>query len=95
MQGSTGSIWSYMKNNGVSKRPLKKNESMKERIEEDLRMLHSTPDMVRSFFKAARVHYPDYKPVCHRMHQTMNPQHSVIGQSKRVIAMTTPSARRA
>ncbi len=50
-------VWSYMKNNGVSKRPLKKNESMKERIEEDLRRLHSDPELVRSFFKAASVAY--------------------------------------
>jgi transposase len=29
-------VWSYMKNNGVSKKPLKKNESLRERVEEDL-----------------------------------------------------------
>ncbi len=50
-------VWSYMKNNGVSKRPLKKNESMRARIEEDLRSIHANPDLVRSFFGADSVAY--------------------------------------
>ena len=29
-------VWSYMKNNGVSKKPLKQNESLRERVENDL-----------------------------------------------------------
>ena len=29
-------VWSYMKNNGVSKKPLKKDESLRKRVEEDL-----------------------------------------------------------
>ena len=29
-------VWSHMKNNGVSKKPLKQNESLRKRVEEDL-----------------------------------------------------------
>jgi hypothetical protein len=46
-----------MKTNGVSKRPLKKNESLKDRIEEDLLKLQSNPALVRSFFQAPSVVY--------------------------------------
>jgi transposase len=34
-------VWGYMKNNGVSKKPLKQNESLQQRIEEDLRTIHN------------------------------------------------------
>src|SRR5271169_1423796 len=50
-------VWSYMKTNGVSKKPLKKNESLKDRIEEDLLQIHQNPALVRSFFCAASVVY--------------------------------------
>jgi transposase len=50
-------VWSHMKTNGVSKKPLKKNESLKDRIEEDLLKLHANPALVRSFFCAASVVY--------------------------------------
>ena len=50
-------VWSHMKTNGVSKKPLKKNESLKDRIEEDLLKLHENPALVRSFFCAASVVY--------------------------------------
>jgi transposase len=50
-------VWSYMKNNGVSKKPLKKNESLKERVEEDLIRLSENPELVRSFFCASSVLY--------------------------------------
>lgn len=50
-------VWSHMKNNGVSKRPLKKNESLRERVEEDLLQIHADPDLVCSFFKAPSVAY--------------------------------------
>jgi transposase len=36
-------VWSHMKTNGVSKKPLKKNESLKDRIEEDLMKIRGNP----------------------------------------------------
>jgi transposase len=50
-------VWSHMKNNGVSKKPLKKNESLRKRVEEDLRKLHGNAPLVRSFFGAESVLY--------------------------------------
>jgi transposase len=50
-------VWSYMKNIGVSKKPLKKNESMRERVEEDLRTIKRDKSLVRSFFMAESVAY--------------------------------------
>lgn len=49
--------WSHMKGNGVSKKPLKKNESLRERVEQDLRDIHKNPELVRSFFRAESVVY--------------------------------------
>jgi len=46
-----------MKNNGVSKKPLKKNESLKDRIEEDLLEIQQNPELVRSFFGGQSVAY--------------------------------------
>ena len=50
-------VWSHMKNNGVSKKPLKQNESLRKRVEEDLRNLHGNEQLVRSFFGAETVLY--------------------------------------
>jgi transposase len=50
-------VWSHMKTNGVSKKPLKKNESLKDRIEEDLLQIYHNPALVRSFFCAKSVAY--------------------------------------
>jgi transposase len=50
-------VWSHMKLNGVSKKPLKKNESLKDRIEADLINIQGNPALVRSFFCAASVVY--------------------------------------
>jgi transposase len=50
-------VWSYMKNNGVSKKPLKKNESLRERVEEDLNTIKNDRKLVRSFFCAQSVAY--------------------------------------
>jgi transposase len=50
-------VWSHMKTNGVSKKPLKQNESLKARIEEDLLKLYADPALVRSFFFADSVVY--------------------------------------
>ncbi len=50
-------VWSHMKSNGVSKRPLKKNESLRERVEQDIANLHQNRQLVRSFFCAESVVY--------------------------------------
>lgn len=50
-------VWSYMKGNGVSKRPLRKNESLRRRVEEDFRAIQKNPPLIRSFFQAKSVAY--------------------------------------
>ena len=50
-------VWSYMKANGVSKKPLKQNESLQKRIEEDLNKVKNDRKLVRSFFCAKSVAY--------------------------------------
>jgi len=46
-----------MKSNGVSKKPLKKNESLRERVEEDLAKIKANRNLVRSSFCADTVVY--------------------------------------
>ena len=50
-------VWSHMKGNGVSQKPLKQNESLRKRVEEDLRNLHGHATLVQSFLGAASVLY--------------------------------------
>jgi transposase len=50
-------VWSYMKNNGISKKPLKKNESLQSRIDEDLNGIKENRKLVKSFFGATSVAY--------------------------------------
>jgi len=50
-------VWSHMKNNGVSKKPLKQNESLQKRIAQDLNALKRNRQLVRSFFCAESVVY--------------------------------------
>jgi transposase len=50
-------VWSHMKANGVSKKPLKQNESLQKRIEEDLNAIQQNRQLVRSFFCADSVVY--------------------------------------
>jgi len=50
-------VWGYMKTNGVSKKPLKQNESLQNRIEEDLQKIGKNRKLVRSFFCATSVVY--------------------------------------
>jgi transposase len=50
-------VWSYMKKNGVSKKPLKKNEPLRKRVEEDLVKIKADRRLVRSFFCAESVVY--------------------------------------
>ena len=46
-----------MKNAGVSKKPLKKNESLRERVEADLASISQDKYLVASFFMAKSVAY--------------------------------------
>lgn len=50
-------VWSHMKNNGVSKKPLKKNESLQWRIDQDLRNIGNNRKLVQSFFRAKSAAY--------------------------------------
>lgn len=50
-------VWQYVKTNGVSKKPLKNNESLKERVKADMAAIKSNPKLVKSFFHAPSVAY--------------------------------------
>jgi len=50
-------VWNYVKNEGVSKKPLKRNESLRHRVESDLAGIKRRPALVRSFFGAPSVSY--------------------------------------
>lgn len=50
-------VWNHLKKEGVSKKPLKKNESLKSRVDADLKNIGSRPNLVRSFFRAPSVAY--------------------------------------
>ncbi len=50
-------VWSHMKKNGVSKKPLKQNEALRDRVEADLLQVQANPELVRSFFRAESVAY--------------------------------------
>ena len=46
-----------MKTNGLSKKPLRQNESLKERVAGDLAVIKGNRQLVRSFFGAESVAY--------------------------------------
>ena len=50
-------VWSYAKSNGVSKKPLRRNESLKERVAADLEAIRRDKWLVKSFFCAMSVAY--------------------------------------
>jgi transposase len=50
-------VWSYAKTNGVSKKPLQQNESLKKRVESDLKAIQQDKPLVKSFFCAQSVAY--------------------------------------
>jgi transposase len=52
--------WSHLKQNGTSKKPLRKNEALRERIEQDLAEIKVDRSLVRSFFMAPSVSYTIY-----------------------------------
>jgi len=50
-------VWHYLKSNGVAKKPLHKDESLKERVKADLAKLKKDRKLLRSFFRAESVAY--------------------------------------
>lgn len=50
-------VWNYLKKQGVSKKPLRRDESLRERVENDLADIKRRPALVRSFFCAPSVAY--------------------------------------
>ena len=48
-------VWNYLKNEGVSKKPLKQGESLRNRVQSDLDQIKTKPGLVRSFFGAPSV----------------------------------------
>jgi hypothetical protein len=50
-------VWNHLKHQGVSKTPLRRDESLHRRVESDLAAIQSRPALVRSFFRAPSVAY--------------------------------------
>ncbi len=50
-------VWNHLKRQGVSKTPLRRDESRRSRVQTDLAHITSRPALVRSFFHAPRVAY--------------------------------------
>jgi transposase len=50
-------VWSNLRSNGTSKKPLKKNESLRKRVDQDLVSIKKDKALVRSFFCAPSVAY--------------------------------------
>jgi len=50
-------VWNHLKRQGVSKKPLRRDESLRSRVEGDLAAIQSRPSLVRSFFHAPSVAY--------------------------------------
>lgn len=50
-------VWNYLRQQGVTKKPLKQNESLINRVHNDLDIVRKNPKLVRSFFKAKSVAY--------------------------------------
>ncbi|HUX19611.1 MAG TPA: IS630 family transposase [Spirochaetia bacterium] len=50
-------VWNHMRNKGVTKKPLRQNEALRDRVESDLLEIKASPRLVRSFFKAKSVAY--------------------------------------
>ena len=50
-------VWSHMKRTGVARTPLRKGETLKEKVEAQLAKIKKLPHLVRSFFAAPSVSY--------------------------------------
>jgi transposase len=53
-------VWHHLKQNGTSKKPLRADESLKDRVTTDLSAIQNDPVLVRSFFMAESVSYTIY-----------------------------------
>lgn len=50
-------VWQYAKRQGVSKKPLKRNEALKDRVAQDMATIKKDKKLVASFFRANSVAY--------------------------------------
>lgn len=50
-------VWNHMRNKGVTKKPLRKNEALRGPVESSLLEIKASPRLVSSFFKAKNVAY--------------------------------------
>lgn len=50
-------VWNHLRQKGVSKKPLRRDESLRARVEADLAAIQADPPLVRSFFRAPSVAY--------------------------------------
>ena len=50
-------VWSHMKRTGVARAPLRKGERLRDKIDAQLAAIKTTPNLVRSFFRAPSVAY--------------------------------------
>ena len=50
-------VWSYVKRTGVARKPLRKGEKLREKIDAQLAAIKRAPALVRSFFRAPSVAY--------------------------------------
>jgi len=48
-------VWNHLRQEGVSKTPLRQNESLKERVDSAISKIKSRPTLVRSFFRVKSV----------------------------------------
>jgi transposase len=53
-------VWNHIRHHGTTKTPLRKNESLRKRVEQNLADIKSSPKLVRSFFRAPSVAYTMY-----------------------------------
>jgi len=53
-------VWNHLRHHGTTKTPLRKNESLRNRVEHNLADIKHSPKLVRSFFRASSVAYTMY-----------------------------------
>lgn len=53
-------VWNHLRHHGTTKTPLRKNESLRHRVESNLADIKRSPKLVRSFFRAPSVAYTMY-----------------------------------
>jgi transposase len=53
-------VWNHLRHHGTTKTPLRKNESLRNRVEQNLAEIKCSPKLVQSFFHAPSVAYTMY-----------------------------------